>query len=158
MRNLESQRTTFGTSLTLAGSVACCESHGILHTAPHGAFFAGHSVSARALPVSGHYCCSRSTHLGPYSKKIIFSATKPEFSKSSDLYLFLVGMELYCTLSHTHTLHLYNYNMYTDVTNSLKILVQVKCWLCYIKRLNWWLQINGSMDQWIYVETTNPYF
>ena len=75
-----------------------------------------------------------SLDLGPYSKKIIFSATKPEFSKSSNLYRFLVGMELYCTLSHTHTLHLYNYHMYTDVTNSLKILVQVKCWLCYINK------------------------
>ena len=65
--------------------------------------------------------------LGSYYKNIIFSVTKPEFSKSSDLYLFLVGMELYCTLSHTHTLHLSNYNMYTDVANPLKILVQVKC-------------------------------
>ena len=110
----------------------------------------------RAYPY--HTTLSSLSQLGPYSKKIIFSTTKPEFSKPSDLYLFLVGMELYCTLSHTHTLHLYNYNMYTDVTNSLKILVQVKCWLCYIKRLNWWLQINGSMDQWIYAVTTNPYF
>ena len=65
MWNLQSQRTTFGTSLTLAGSVACCESHGTVRTPHCGVFFSDHSVSARALPLSGHHCYSGSTHLWP---------------------------------------------------------------------------------------------